>query len=234
MKKPIIGEWGEKDHEAKVETDYIFQQGYLTGIKASLGKLPTTDEKLKKKLCGVVIMTPTPIHDGGRWCAELKPCKYHSKGLNPLSCCGKCGSREHKMEDCPLNQAPESKDLCRQCELEGNTRGVCDRKDCALYPESKEWEEEYWEIIQNHRFPEQAVNTFIATQISKARSESYLTGIKASLEALPKEATEEDFGTNTSDDKLLMKICFNACRNTVEKSLTKLLEGEQYHLTINQ
>ena len=30
------------------------------------------------KKCGYMILTPTPLHNGGMWCAEEKPCKWHN------------------------------------------------------------------------------------------------------------------------------------------------------------
>lgn len=35
-------------------------------------------ERLSEGKCGHMILTPTPEHNGGMWCAEKKPCKYHS------------------------------------------------------------------------------------------------------------------------------------------------------------
>lgn len=34
-------------------------------------------EKVSAKECGFMILTPTPEHGGGMWCAELYPCKKH-------------------------------------------------------------------------------------------------------------------------------------------------------------
>lgn len=31
------------------------------------------------RLCNFMIMTPTPLHNGGMWCAEPYPCKRHGK-----------------------------------------------------------------------------------------------------------------------------------------------------------
>ena len=33
----------------------------------------------KKEECGFMILTPTPIHNGGMWCAESYPCKQHGE-----------------------------------------------------------------------------------------------------------------------------------------------------------
>lgn len=35
--------------------------------------------KLEDKECGYMILTPSPLHNGGMTCAEKVPCKYHSK-----------------------------------------------------------------------------------------------------------------------------------------------------------
>lgn len=59
-------------------------------------------------VCGVMMLTPTPEHDGGMWCAEKKPCVFHSKGINPLSCCGRCGKMEAGAHAC--KKLPEYKD----------------------------------------------------------------------------------------------------------------------------
>lgn len=31
----------------------------------------------REETCGHMILTPTPEHNGGLWCAEKKPCKIH-------------------------------------------------------------------------------------------------------------------------------------------------------------
>lgn len=37
------------------------------------------------KECGRMILTPTPLHNGGMWCAERLPCRFHTKGEDGLS-----------------------------------------------------------------------------------------------------------------------------------------------------
>lgn len=71
--------------------------------------------------------TPTPQTEVSKCCGDcscsIKDCNF--KGECHDSMCP-CHTPKNKIEGEP------EKDLCRQCELAGN-RGICDRKDCALY-----------------------------------------------------------------------------------------------------
>lgn len=40
--------------------------------------IPESSEEKKEETCGFMILTPTPEHNGGMWCAENKPCRYHT------------------------------------------------------------------------------------------------------------------------------------------------------------
>lgn len=40
--------------------------------------------KPKKEICGFMILTPTPVHNGGMWCAEPYPCKHHGEWKDHL------------------------------------------------------------------------------------------------------------------------------------------------------
>jgi len=33
--------------------------------------------KKEEKTCGSMILTPNPLHNGGMWCSEKKPCALH-------------------------------------------------------------------------------------------------------------------------------------------------------------
>ncbi len=52
--------------------DFIKQFSYLRKSK-------TVNEAKSSDLCNFMIMTPTPLHNGGVWCAEKYPCERHGK-----------------------------------------------------------------------------------------------------------------------------------------------------------
>lgn len=44
-------------------------------FEATNGHAPTCS----KRVCGHMILTPSPLHNGGMWCAEKLPCKFHTR-----------------------------------------------------------------------------------------------------------------------------------------------------------
>lgn len=53
------------------------------GYAVSEKPMSRTQELKEKGKCGFMILTPTPEHNGGMWCAENVPCRWHNYKKEP-------------------------------------------------------------------------------------------------------------------------------------------------------
>lgn len=125
-------------------------------------------EKDVNELCGYMILTPTPEHNGGMTCAERLPCKYHTRGFT--------FDKKHNDEmikglDKAMNQTHEEflKDEMMKfgefpptATRHGEEGYLIDSKTAELWNDSvgpSNWEKEFDEIIGE--VPENAIYKYL-------------------------------------------------------------------------
>lgn len=145
-----------------------------------------------QRICGHMILTPTPEHNGGMTCAENKPCPFHDlKVKMELKYCKICVQMtNHNQELCmkcrngqslgnSLLNPPESEEWDR---LEPETIDhLSTIIMCILDEDSQELRDKHYEDIKSYinswvKFRSQFVRDLVRSEKLKSREEGYKQG----------------------------------------------------------
>lgn len=115
-----------------------------------------------KKECGYMILTPSPQHNGGMWCAELYPCKQHGEWRERQAVAMKSAQTVQRC-------------LCNAQGKNNFNHHTSDR--CWWEAVQGSWEEKWEELRRQHSFQTMPwANAFIRKQLITARQGGYDEG----------------------------------------------------------